>query len=291
LEGCLATIAHCADRPQHDLSAIATTAKETAKEAIMFLDRRQFAVLAAGGIAATATRAHAQVRPRFKAVAFDGFPIIDARPVLARTEEMFPGRGKELSNVWRTRQFEYCWLRTLGGQYADFWQITEESLIFAAKMLKIEFSAEQRDALMEAHLKLKAWPDVAPALHTLRDAGVRMAFLSNLTAEMLDAVIANSGLDGLFEAHLTTDRVRAFKPDPRGYQMALDAFKLQREEIVFAAFAGWDVVGAKWFGYPTFWVNRSNVPGEELGVAPDGAGADLNDLTKFVIARALIPPP
>ena len=250
----------------------------------MFLDRRRFTLLAAYGIAATAARAHAEVRPKYKAVAFDGFPIIDARPIIARTEEMFPGRGKELSNVWRMRQFEYCWLRTLGGNYADFWQVTEESLIFATKMLKIELSGDQRDALMDAHLKLKAWPDVAPALRALRDAGVRMAFLSNLTPAMLDAVITNSGLDGLFEAHLSTDKIRAFKPDPRAYQMAVDAFKLQREEIAFAAFAGWDVVGAKWFGYPTFWVNRSNAPAEELGVAPDGVGADLNDLTKFVLA-------
>ena len=253
----------------------------------MFLNRRQFAALAvAGAGAATAgvNVVRASAGTRYKAVAFDGFPIIDARPILARAEEMFPGQGKELSDVWRARQFEYCWLRTLGGKYADFWQVTEESLIFAAKMLKIELAADQRDALMQAHLKLKAWPDVAPALRALRDAGVRMAFLSNLTPAMLDAVITNSRLDGLFEAHLSTERVSAFKPDPRAYQLALDAFKLQREEIAFAAFAGWDVVGAKWFGYPTFWVNRSNAPAEELGVAPDGVGADLNDLTKFVLA-------
>ena len=211
--------------------------------------------------------------------------MIDARPVFARVEEMFPDKGAELSAAWRTRQFEYTWLRTLGGQYADFWHVTEDALMFAAKSMKIELSPERRDRLMQTYLELKAWPDVLPALRQLRDAGLRMAFLSNLTAPMLDAVVRNSGLEGLFEDHLSTDRVQAFKPDSRAYQMGLDAFGLKKEEIVFAAFAGWDAAGAKWFGYPTFWVNRAKAGLEELGVAPDGTGTGLNDLVAFATAR------
>ncbi len=111
-----------------------------------------------------------------------------------------------------------------------------------------------------------------------------MAFLSNLTDAMLDAVVKNSALEGFFEPHLSTDKVKAFKPDPRAYQMGLDAFKLRKEEIAFAAFAGWDAAGAKWFGYPTFWVNRSNAPVEELSATPDGMGSGLGDLVKFVLA-------
>ena len=111
-----------------------------------------------------------------------------------------------------------------------------------------------------------------------------MAFLANPTERMLEAPIRNAGLDGVLEAPLSVDRVRAYKPDPRAYQMGVDAFKLKKEEIVFAAFGGWDAAGAKWFGYPTFWVNRGNVPGEELGVVPDGVGPGLGDLVKFVIA-------
>jgi len=110
-----------------------------------------------------------------------------------------------------------------------------------------------------------------------------MAFLANPTAKMLDAVMINSGLEGFFEPHLTTDNVKAFKPASAAYQMGLDAFKLARQEIAFAAFAGWDVAGAKWFGYPTFWVNRMNAPAEELGVTPDGAGSGMADLMKFVL--------
>jgi len=253
----------------------------------MFVNRRKFVTLAAGGVAAANAvaptgPARAGSDAKIKAIAFDGFPIIDARPVAVRTEELFPGRGLELGSAWRTRQFEYAWLRTLGGNYADFWKITEQSLVFAAKLLKIDLTADQRDQLMQTYLKLKAWPDVLPALKALRDAGIRMAFLSNLTDAMLDAAVKNSGLEGFFEGHLSTDKVRAFKPDPRAYQMGVDAFKLKKEEIAFAAFAGWDAAGARWFGYPTFWVNRPNAPADELDVVPDGVGSGLSDLVRFV---------
>lgn len=251
----------------------------------MHLNRRQFTALAAAGVAATSARAeipHKASHPKFRAVAFDGFPIIDARPVFAKADEMFPGKGAELNNAWRTRQFEYTWLRTIGGRYADFWRVSEEALTFAAKSVKLELSGEQRDRLMQTWLELRAWPDVLPALTRLREAGVRMAFLSNLTSAMLDAAVKNAGLDGFFEDHLTTDTVRVFKPDPLAYRMAVDAFGLKREEIVFAAYAGWDAAGAKWFGYPTFWVNRAGAAVEELEIAPDGAGTSLADLVTFV---------
>jgi len=254
----------------------------------MDVNRREFAGLAAAAsTAATTARAelrHKPDRPKFRAVAFDGFPIIDARPVFAKADEMFPGRGAELSNAWRTRQFEYTWLRTIGGRYADFWRVSEEALTFAARSVKVELSGEQRDRLMQTYLELKAWPDALPAITRLREAGIRMAFLSNLTPGMLDAVVKNSTLDGFFEEHLSTDNVRVYKPDPLAYRMAVDAFGFKKEEIVFAAYAGWDAAGAKWFGYPTFWVNRAGAAVEELEISPDGAGATLADLATFVTA-------
>jgi 2-haloacid dehalogenase len=251
------------------------------------IDRREFVALAAGSVAASLpsaqTLAQAGGKTKIKAIAFDGFPIIDPRPVFATLEKMFPDHGRELGNIWRTRQFEYGWLRTLGGRYVDFWQVTEESLVFAARARGIELSAAQRDQLMQSWLALKAWPDVAPAVRRLKEAGIRMAFLSNLTERMLDAAVKNSAIEDLFEPHLSTDRVKAFKPASTAYQMGLDAFKLRKEEIAFAAFAGWDASGAKWFGYPTFWVNRSGAPAEELSAVPDGIGSGLSDLVEFVL--------
>jgi 2-haloacid dehalogenase len=110
------------------------------------------------------------------------------------------------------------------------------------------------------------------------------AFLANLTPQMLDAAIKSSKLEGFFEYNLSMDAVKAYKPDARAYQMAIDAFKLRREEILFAAFGGWDAVGGKNFGYPTFWVNRLNLPVEQLDVAPHGIGATLTALLDFVKA-------
>lgn len=252
----------------------------------MPLDRRKFLMLtaacAASSVVVSSPLARAATMTKIKAIAFDGFTIFDPRPVFALAEELFPGQGGELSNTWRTRQFEYAWLRTLTGRYVDFWHITEDALVFAAKMLKLDLSPEKRRRLMKAYLEIKTWPDALPALRSLKDAGIRMAFLSNFTAAMLDAAVKNSGLEGIFEPHLSTDRVKAYKPDPRAYQMGIDAFGLRRDEIAFAAFGGWDAAGAKTFGYSTFWVNRMNLPVEELDVAPDAIGATLHELENFV---------
>jgi 2-haloacid dehalogenase len=107
--------------------------------------------------------------------------------------------------------------------------------------------------------------------------------LSNFTPRMLEAGVKNGGLEGLFEDLLSTDRVQAYKPDPRAYQMGVEAFGLQKSEIAFAAFGGWDAAGAKAFGYPTFWNNRLGQPAEELGVTADATGATLNELAAFLL--------
>src|ERR1700754_653334 len=213
--------------------------------AFMMLFRRNL-LLGAAAVASSQwiEPSRAQTGPSFKAIAFDGFPIIDPRPVAARAEEVFPGRGAALMHAWRTRQFEYTWLRTLSGRYADFWQVTQEALTVAAKATGLELTADRRDHLMQAFLELKVWPDVDAALRELKARGVRMAFLANPTERMLEAPLRNSGLDGLLEPPLSVDRVQAYKPDPRAYQMGLKAFGLRREEIVFAASASWDAAGA-----------------------------------------------
>lgn len=257
----------------------------------MISDRREFiGRMAVSGLAlqSFANKA-ASSSTNIKAVAFDGFPILDPRPVFALVDELFPERGEELSNVWRTKQFEYTWLRTLSRRYSDFWQVTDDALVFAAKAVKMDLTQEKHSRLMEAYLGLRCWPEVPAVLSSLKKTGIRLAFLSNLTTKMLEAGIRNSQLENMFDHVLSTDRVKAYKPDPRAYQMGLDAFGLTPDQILFAAFAGWDAAGAKSFGYPTFWVNRQNQPAEELGVVPDANGGDLNDLVAFMVARDALP--
>ncbi len=246
------------------------------------ISRRLF--LAAAGLATSANRrafGETRVRP-IKAIAFDGFAIIDPRPLAWRAEELFPSHGSALMTAWRVRQFEYTWLRTLTRRYVDFRQVTQDALTFAAKATDVPLDTDKRERLMQTFSELKAWPDVAPALRDLKARGLRMAFLANPQTQMFDAVVRNSQLEGLLEPHLSTDRVQAYKPDPRAYQMGVDAFGLAREEIAFAASASWDAVGAKIFGYPTFWLDRAGLPDEELGVLPDAKGSDMAALVAFV---------
>jgi len=241
----------------------------------MDLDRRSF--IGAGAAALVANSALA-APARIKAIAFDGLAIFDARPIGAIAEQLFPGRGDALLAAWRTRQFEYTWLRSLTGRYADFLTVTDEALTFAAALLKIEVTPAQRRQLMDRFLTLDAWPDVAPALGRFRDAGLKLALLTNFSPSMIDANARHAGIDGLFDHRLSTDRVQVYKPDPRAYRMGIDAFGLPKEEIMFVAFAGWDAHGALSFGYPTFWANRAGLPAEELGLKPRAIGRGMAEL-------------
>ena len=252
------------------------------------MDRRAFLAAAAAGAAWGITSRLAAALPsaagglRFKAVAFDAFPLLDPRPVFALAEQLFPGHGLALSAAWKTLQFEYTWLRTAGNRYVDFRQVTEDALVFAAKETGVELTSEKRDALVGAYLKLTLWPDALPVLRRLAAAGIRMAFLSNLTPSMLEAAIVHNELALFITEAISTDAAQTYKPDPRAYQLGVDRLGLPKEQILFVAFAGWDAAGAKWFGYPTYWVNRLHQPAEELSVTVDGTGTDLGGLETFL---------
>jgi 2-haloacid dehalogenase len=257
----------------------------------MTVDRRGCFKVLAGGLVTGAVRAEPPSRDgrRIRAVAFDAFAILDPRPILALARALFPGRGDELSQAWRMRQFEYQWLRALAGHYADFRQTTEDALVFAARALGIDLTNDRRQRLLDSYLAMTAWPDVKPAMEELKREGYRLALLSNATPEILRAGVEHSGLQGTFDHVLSTDRLKTYKPDPRAYQMGVDAFALDRSEIAYVAFAGWDAAGAGWFGYTTYWANRMASAEECLGVAPDATARDLTGLADFLKAR--IPAP
>jgi 2-haloacid dehalogenase len=252
----------------------------------MPIHRRQLLVAATALFSAPTAVARAQAsRQRLHAVVFDGFAIFDARRALALAESAFPGRGAELHDVWRARQLDYQRLRASGERYADFMQVTSDSLEFAVRALRLELSAAARAALLDVYFALDAWPEAKLALRSLREEGLRLALLSNMTPRMLDSAIENAGLRGLFDLVMSTNEVRSFKPARRAYALGPRALGLSRDAILFVASAGWDVAGAKWFGYPTYWVNRTEAPAEVLDAAPDGVGHDLTDLVAFVNER------
>lgn len=259
----------------------------------MFVNRRGF--LSRTGISGVALQSFANDAAgsggKIRAVAFDAFPILDPRPVSSLVKELYPEKGAQLEALWHDRQFEYAWLRSMSRRYADFRQVTDDALVFAARAIGVDLTAEKHAQLVGAYFNLRCWPDVPETLRSLKKSGIRIAFLSNLTAAMLEAGIRNSGLDGLFDYVLSTDRVQAYKPDPRAYRMGLDAFGLKCEQILFAAFAGWDAAGAKSFGYPTFWANRQSQPMEELGgYAADVVRQDLVELPNLIGNRESLHP-
>jgi 2-haloacid dehalogenase len=228
----------------------------------------------------------AAVRPRFKAVAFDYLVLFDANSVVGAAEQAFPGKGRELAQLWRTRQFEYTWLRSITDSYVDFFAVTEDALVYAANAMKLDLTTEQKQRLLNAYLHLAPWPDTADALRRLREYGIRVIALANFSPNMLQANAENAGLTGLFDALVSTDTNRTYKPDPRAYRLGMERLHLAKQEILFAAFGGWDAAGAKAFGYPTIWVNRLNQPTEELGIHPDHISLDLSGLLEFVLRGA-----
>ena len=253
----------------------------------MPLTRRDTLGLTVSTLAATLMPSISRAKDaKIEVVLFDAFPVFDPRPIFEGLETFAPARGKELGDLWRNRQFEYTWLRTVAGEYEDFWKVTRDGLLYAADALRISLTPRQAGKIMDGYLNLKAWPEAPAALEALKAEGLRLAFLSNFTPRMLEASIESAGLEGTFEQALSTDAVRTFKPDPRAYRVAIEALSTPRDRILFVPFAGWDAAGAKWFGYETFWVNRLGTPPEELGVKADGMGSNLDNLVAYLRLRA-----
>ena len=230
-----------------------------------------------------------------KAVIFDAYgTLFDVHSVVAAAEQMFPGQGDPLSQLWRQKQIEYTQLRTLadpaGGCYQPFWNITLDALRYAAHKLGLTLNRAAEKRLMDEYACLSAFPDAVPALRALRalheqppgGAPLGLAILSNGNQQMLDIAVKSAGMTGLFDHVLSVDTVRAYKPAQAAYTLGTQAFGAQPREIVFVSSNGWDAAGANWFGYTTFWLNRSGAPAEELGVTPHGTGSRMEDLLAFL---------
>ncbi|HEY6893096.1 MAG TPA: haloacid dehalogenase type II [Rhodanobacteraceae bacterium] len=218
-------------------------------------------------------------------ILFDAFPIFDPRSVKASVERHVRDAPGELYELWRNRTFEYQWLHALSGTYVDFETCLVEALDFATATLKIELSSAGRRDLVGAYSDLKTWDDVGEGLAALTDAsGAKIGFLSNMTERMLRVNLDRSGLSDRFDFVLSTDSVRTFKPDPHAYELGCTALKVAKSDILFVAFAGWDVAGAKAFGFPTFWLNRARAQAD-FAVRADGEGASFGDLVRFVQER------
>lgn len=250
------------------------------------ISRKQFiqttGLATAGILLSSSVLAFDSNKTKIKAIAFDGFPIFDPRPIFETVNKMFPEKGKHFIEIWKTKQFEYQWLRVSADQYKNFWEVTKDALDFAVVQCGLNLSDKEKKLIMNKYKSIDVWPDVPLALSSLKELNLKLGVLSNMTSKMLNSGIKNSNTQDFFDFVISTDQQQTFKPSPVAYKMGLENLKLKKEEILFVAFAGWDMAGAKWFGYPTFWVNRLGSPIDNLDAKPDGKGTSLNDLVNFV---------
>lgn len=214
-----------------------------------------------------------------KALVFDAYgTLFDVHSVVAACEACYPGRGQELSRLWRAKQIEYSWLLSLMERYEDFWAVTGRALTFACAALGLPGGPDDRAGLMDAYLRLSLHPDARTALQAL--IAYPLAILSNGSPAMLQAIVASAGLAGTFTHVVSVDEVRRYKPDPLAYRLAPQRLGVEPHEIGFVSANSWDAQGATAFGFRTFWLNRAGQPLDELGFRPAVTVRDLRGVVE-----------
>jgi 2-haloacid dehalogenase len=219
-----------------------------------------------------------------RAFAFDAYgTLFDVLSVTSLCEQLFPGQGAALAQLWRVKQLQYSMMRSLMGRHKDFWQLTEDGLVYACKSLTLELTAEAHTRLLEAYLSLAAFPDVKPGLEALKALGFRLAVLSNGEPKMLEAAARSAGILTLLDHILSVEEVKIFKPSPRVYNLVPERLSLTNAELGFVSSNSWDAAGAASAGLRTFWIQRSAAePPEELGFGAEHVVHALTDLAPLV---------
>jgi 2-haloacid dehalogenase len=216
-----------------------------------------------------------------KALVFDAYgTLFDVHSVVTLCDGLFPGRGTPLSQMWRAKQLEYTWLRSLMGRYVDFAVVTQAALTYACGVLRLTLDAEKSAQLMAAYNNLALYPDARNALTAL--SGRKLAILSNGSPAMLGPLMKNARLDKTLDAVISVDEIKIYKPDPRVYQLAPERLGVAKEEIGFVSSNYWDAAGAKNFGFRVFWINRADAQPDTLGVTPDRVLTKLTELSAHI---------
>jgi 2-haloacid dehalogenase len=220
-----------------------------------------------------------------KAVLFDAYgTLFDVYSVGLLAEQLFPGQGQALSVLWRDKQIEYTRLVTTsndGAHYQPFWELTRAGLRYACKRLGLALTPEAEQRLMNQYRHLSAFPENREVLQALKARKLVTGILSNGDPEMLGVAVRSAGLDDLLDHVLSVDTVRKYKTHPDAYRLGTQATGLAPQQVLFVSCNAWDALAATWFGYRTLWVNRYQLPFEELGTQPTRTGANLRDVLAF----------
>jgi 2-haloacid dehalogenase len=213
-----------------------------------------------------------------KGCVFDAYgTLFDFNSAVAHCRDVLGDRADALSRIWREKQLQYTWLRSLMGRHEDFWQVTGDALDYAMKSLAID-DKSLRDRLMSLYRTLAAFPDAVPMLQRLKAGGLKTAILSNGTPDMLLAAVKATGIDRLLDAVLSIEEAGVYKPHPSVYQIALDSLALAAPEVAFVSSNAWDAHGASAFGMKVIWCNRYGQGREMLPGAPDVELTTLADI-------------
>ncbi len=206
--------------------------------------------------------------PGIRACVFDVYgTLLDFNAAVEDRRDRLGAITDELSALWRRKQLEYSWLRSLMGHHIDFWQVTADALEYSCEALGLSDEDLQKD-LMALYRELDCYPEVPATLELLRGAELGLAVLSNGAPEMLEEGLRKAGIREYFNVLLSAESVKIYKPHPSVYMTAIDAGGFEREEILFLSANGWDIAGAAAFGFPTAWINRAGAPVERLPFQP-----------------------
>ena len=240
-----------------------------------------------------------------KAVVFDAYgTLYDIQSVATVTEQAFPGYGDIITQIWRIKQLEYTWFRSLMQRYEDFSVVTRDSLAYTLRVLGLAPDAAAFDRIMDKYLHLDLYPDALSTLTALK--GRKLAILSNGSSDMLNALVRNSGLDRVLDATISVDQKRIFKPAPDAYTLIESNLGVRPTEVLFVSSNPWDACGAKAFGLNVAWIERVTPQAmadaciksdavapstmfktlrtqmDELGVTPDHRNHGLSELPDLV---------
>ena len=204
-----------------------------------------------------------------QACVFDAYgTLLDVAAAAVRCRDALGEKTEPLARLWRTKQLEYTWLRSLMGRYADFWQVTGDALDFALDHFQLQ-DAGLRQRLMDLYWRLDAYPDAKAALEASRARGLKCAVLSNASPSMLNEALGHAGLSPLLDAVLSVDGLSIYKPHPTVYDLAVTELGVPAGRMLFLSANGWDIAGAASRGCRTVWVNRMGLPRDRLPAGPE----------------------
>jgi 2-haloacid dehalogenase len=220
----------------------------------------------------------------FRGIVFDLYgTLYNVQSVAGICDQAYPGKGAAMAQLWRQKQLEYTWLRSLMERYVNFETVTDDALRFTCAALELPLEADMARVLADQYLRLEPHPDTTDALHRLKDAGIPLAIISNGSHKSIAHVVNHSGMGWAFDELISAEDVQVFKPHPKMYELAERRMGHAREHILYVSANGWDASAASLAGYPVCWINRNLGPFDVLGATPMVATEDLGAMADWVL--------